>query len=93
MSLYKLRALANEGIRLRTACDLHVEHEAIDATTPPGWLLPALEDLREDVKAAISECGDRLVVTEVTFEDELKKGKDQDDAGLDDAGQAGAEGE
>ena len=93
LSLYKLRALANEGIRLRTACDLHVEHEAIDATTPPGWLLPALEDLREDVKAAISECGDRLVVTEVTFEDELKKGKDQDDAGLDDAGQAGAEGE
>lgn len=85
LSLYKLRALADDGLRLRTACDLHLGQEAIKARMPQGWLLPALGDLKEDVKTAISECKDRMVVTEVTFEDELKKGKAQDGAGTDDA--------
>ena len=88
LSLYKLRALADEGMRMRTACDLHVEREAIKATKPRGWLLPGLGDLREDVKTAISECKDRMVVTEVTFEDELKKGKAQGGAGADDTPEA-----
>ena len=75
LSLYKLRALTSEGMRLRTACDLHVEHGEIEATTPSGWNLPALDDLMESVTAAILDCKDRMSVTEVAFEDELKKGK------------------
>lgn len=84
LSLYKLRALADDGLRLRTACDLCVEPEAIEAKAPPGWLLPGLGDLGEDIKTAIAKCKDRMVVTEVTFEDELKKGKAQDGARADD---------
>ena len=87
LSLYKLRVLSDEGMRLRTACDLHVEQEAIEATIPRGWPLPALEDLKEDVKTAITGCKGRMVVKEVTFEDELKKGKAQDGAGLDGTGE------
>ena len=83
LSLYKLRALADEGLRLRTACDLQVEPETIEATTPRGWLLPELGDLKKDIKTAIAKCKDRMVVTEVTFEDELKKGKAQDGARAD----------
>ncbi len=93
LSLYKLRALADEGMRMRTACDLHVETEAINATKPRGWLLPELGDLKEDVKTAISECEGRMVVAEVPFEDELKKGKAQDGAGTDDTPETGSDGE
>ena len=88
LALYKLRALADQGMRLRTACDLHVEQESIEATMPGGWLLPGLNDLKEDITVAISECKDRMVVTEVTFEDELKKGKAQGGAGTDDTVEA-----
>lgn len=84
LSLYKLRALTDEGMRLRTACDLYVEEATIiEARLPRGWCLPTLADLKNDLKAAISECGKRMVVEEVTFEDELKKGKDSDDAASD----------
>ena len=80
LSLYKLRALTDEGMRLRTACDLQAEETTIEAKLPRGWRLPTLADLKKDLKNAISECGKRMVVEEVTFEDELKKGKAPDDA-------------
>ena len=93
LSLYKLRALTGEGMRLRTACDLHVEHEGIEAAMPSGWLLPRLEDLKEDVKTAISDCKDKMVVKDVTFEDELKKGKAQNGEESDDVDETGDDGE
>ncbi len=80
LSLYKLRALTGEGMRLRTACDLKVVDEDIQATMPEGWALPGLKDLASEVQSAIAECEDRMQVTCVTFEDELKKGKAQDEA-------------
>ena len=88
LSLYKLRTLTSEGMRLRTACDLKVENEDIRATVPQGWTLPTLEELEEDVKSAIVACKDQMVMTCVTFEDELKKGKAQDESGSDDADEA-----
>ena len=75
LSLYKLRALTIEGMRLRTACDLHVEYEEIVATMPLGWNLPSLDDLTEGVMNAIIDCKDRMLVQEVSFEDDIKKGK------------------
>ena len=76
LALYKLRAFTDEGMRLRTACDLHVTHEEVKAIMPPGWLLPRLDHLKEDVKSAISKCKYKMVVKKVKFEDEFKKGKD-----------------
>lgn len=84
LSLYKLRALTVEGMRLRTACDLQVVDQEIKATMPRGWILPTFDELEEDVTSVIEECKDQMTVTSVTFEGEIKKGKDQD--GSDDAG-------
>ena len=81
LSLYKLRALTCEGLRLRTACDLQVVEEEIRATRPQGWLLPGIDELRKAIKMAISGCSGQMKVTEVAFNDELKKGKTQEDSG------------
>ncbi len=86
LSLYKLRALTGEGMRLRTACDLRVRDEEIRAVMPQGWALPPFEELARDLKSAIAECRDRMTVTSMTFEDELRKGKSEDQTGPDDAG-------
>ena len=91
LSLYKLRALTSDGMRLRTACDLHVENEEIRATMPVGWALPKVGDLERDAKSAITKCKDQMVVTCVTFEDDLKKGKDTDDTGASEAGASDTE--
>lgn len=87
LALYKLRALIDGGIRLRTACDLQVKDHNISATVPLGWDLPQLEDLEEDVKSAIGKCKSQMTVTCVTFEGELKEGKVQAEAESDDADQ------
>ncbi len=80
LALYKLRALTDEGMRLRTACDLRVQSSDIRATMPEGWHLPALDDLITDLEAAINACKGKMKVTAVTFEDELRKGKKQEDS-------------
>ena len=80
LSLYKLRALVEGGMRLRTACDLEAVGSDIAATAPNGWLLPSLVDLEGDLKSAIARCKHRMTVTEATFEGELKKGKEQEES-------------
>ena len=82
LSLYKLRALTDDGMRLRTACDLKVTEDEIVAASPAGWLLPKLADIEANLKSAIVACKDRMIVSEITFEDEIKKGRT-------DAGEAG----
>lgn len=81
LALYKLRALVEGGIRLRTACDLcTVSKQNIKATQPEGWILPKLDDLKEDVKISISTCKNEMTVEEVEFNNKFKKGKAQNDA-------------
>ena len=80
LSLYKLRALIQGGMRLRTACDLCTSKEYIKATQPEGWILPEFDNLKEDVNAAIATCKDKMTVEKVAFNDELKKGKAQSGA-------------
>ena len=88
LSLYKLRALINGGMRLRTACDLcTISEEDIEATQPERWILPEFNDLKEDVKASIVTCKDKMTVEEVEFNDEIKKGKARDGAESGDSGQ------
>ncbi|MCY3791871.1 MAG: type I-U CRISPR-associated RAMP protein Csb1/Cas7u [Gemmatimonadetes bacterium] len=79
LALYKLRALTDEGMRLRTACDLCVESPDIKAAAPAAWPLPSLDNLKEDVKTAIAACEDKMTVNKVMFEGELKKGKTEDE--------------
>ncbi len=88
LALYKLRTLLNGNLRLRTACDLTVATEAISATQPAGFVLPAQTDLLADLKAAIAACADKMTVTEVSFNDELKKGKEEE---IDDTVNAGSD--
>ena len=75
LSLFKVRALVSKGMRLRTACDLIAEQDDIRATMPSEWSLPRLDDLKQNLASAIKECSARMEVTDVTFDDELRKGK------------------
>lgn len=87
LSLYKIRKLLDGDLRLRTACDLEpVDRDNIVATRPEGFKLPALADLESAVQAAIAECKELMVHTTVTFEDELKKAKDQKKADEEESG-------
>lgn len=78
LALYKLRALLDSGMRLRTFCDLKVATDDIYAMQPAGLKLPGLGELTGDLKQAIASCRKKMVVTEVTFNDELKKGKEEE---------------
>jgi CRISPR-associated protein Csb1 len=77
LALYRVRKLLDGDLRLRTACDLEpVDRDNITATRPAGFKLPSLSDLESAVKASIAECKGLMVQTTVTFEDDLKKAKD-----------------
>jgi len=83
LSLYKLRALVEGNLRLRTACDLRVANASITATAPTGFSLPSLADLTGALEPAIAGCRQRMMVPEVSFNDELKKGKEEAQASPD----------
>jgi CRISPR-associated protein Csb1 len=92
LALYRIRKLLDGDLRLRTACDLEPENrDNVFASRPKDFKLPSLSDLEAVVKTAIAGCKNSMVHTTVTFEDELKKGKDvsendgdtDDDAGVD----------
>lgn len=78
--LYKLRALLDGHLRLRTACDLRLATDTIIANVPDGYKLPSLNDLTADLKPAIETCRSKMTVTEVTFNDALKKAKEETQA-------------
>ncbi|MDQ3366563.1 MAG: type I-U CRISPR-associated RAMP protein Csb1/Cas7u [Myxococcota bacterium] len=93
LGLHRVRRLLDGDLRLRTACDLEpVERGAIVARRPDGFTLPPLADLEGAVKAAIAECRETMVHTMTTFEEDLRKGKDDDNGNADDeAGEADEE--
>jgi CRISPR-associated protein Csb1 len=78
LALYKLRALLDGGMRLRSACDLGTDADGIKAGSPAGFDLPGLQVLAGELKTAIAACKKVMDVTEVTFDDELKKGKEEE---------------
>lgn len=81
LALFKLRTLLDGDLRLRTACDFIGTTDSIVATQPKGFTLPSAEDLAESLTPAIAACKDLMVVTTVSFNDELKKAKDADKDG------------
>jgi CRISPR-associated protein Csb1 len=78
LALYKLRLLLDGSLRLRTACDLEPATDIISATRPINFALPDTTALAAALKPAIEACKTLMSVTEVSFNDELKKAKDKD---------------
>lgn len=77
LALYKIRALIDNDLRLRTACDLRVVNAEIAATKPVGFALPNFEAIEMELIKCIAACKEKMEITSVTFNDELKKGKDK----------------
>ena len=78
LAIHRVRKLLNGDLRLRTACDLEpLDPVNLVATRPSGFKLPPLNSLEIAVKAAIVECQPLMVQTLITFEDDLKKGKEK----------------
>jgi CRISPR-associated protein Csb1 len=67
LSLYKIRAFLENGLRLRTACDL--ECVAINVKRPQGYELPTIDTLQQAlpqlINAARGDAG--FEVTTVTY--------------------------
>ena len=80
LALYKLRALVDGDLRLRTACDFGLAGSQVKSSSPAGFDLPALSALIKEIGPAIDACRPRMTVTEIGFNDELKKGKQKDEA-------------
>jgi CRISPR-associated protein Csb1 len=76
LALYKLRALLDGGLRLRTACDLEAASASVEATRPEGYQLPTLATLVAELQSAIKACSDLMAVHEATYNDSLKKAKE-----------------
>lgn len=79
LALYKLRAMLDGGLRLRTACDLRVKKDDIAAVSPDSFALPKLDDLETDLKAAITACDGKMTVEEATYNDQLKKIQEEEE--------------
>ncbi|MCO5167498.1 MAG: type I-U CRISPR-associated RAMP protein Csb1/Cas7u [Planctomycetes bacterium] len=58
LALYKIQAFLEEGLRLRTACDLDVRELMV--TRPEGFQLPTLDELRAALPGWIEACADRF---------------------------------
>ncbi len=71
LGLYKIRALLDDDLRLRTACDFVVAAKSIVAERPKSFALPELADLQNELKSAITNCkskfGGEGGITEVTY--------------------------
>ena len=77
LALHRVRRLLDSDLRLRTACDFEpVDREAIIATRPARFQLPSLVDLEAALPQAIAACKQLMKQTTITFEGDLKKGKD-----------------
>lgn len=80
LALFKLRALVDANLRLRTACDLMVTESTIAATGLTSFELPNASSLLSELRLSIDACAGSMTVTEVKFDDELKKGKGEKEA-------------
>ncbi len=69
LSLFKVRAVLERGLRFRTACDLEPAGE-FSVRQPDGFLVPSLAELEEALPALIKAATDGFAdppATEVTF--------------------------
>lgn len=71
LALYKLRALLDGGLRLRTACDLAAAQEQVIALAPAAFALPALAEIEPDLKQAIGDCAEGMTITQTSYADKI----------------------
>lgn len=71
LGLYKIRALLDDDLRLRTACDFMVVFDSITADRPQSFKIPERTELENDLKDAISKCKSMFAgddgITKVTY--------------------------
>ena len=70
ISLFKIRRFLNEGLRLRTACDLELLGE-LTAKKPAGYTVPSLEEIEKALPGLIQAVTARFASpakTSVTFD-------------------------
>ena len=91
LSLFKVQALLNGGLRLRTACDLEVKDSGLVLKRPLGFTMPTLAELEDALPRLIEAVAteqnwpmDR--VTRVTWEASAKAKKDKATKGDDESG-------
>jgi CRISPR-associated protein Csb1 len=82
LSLFKIQALLNAGLRLRTACDLEVRESGLDLKRPLGFTLPKLAELEAALPGLIEAVATKLRwpadrVTRVTWETSAKAKKER----------------
>lgn len=76
IALWEIRSLLDEGLRLRTACDLVPVSDTV--TDRSGAVLPSFDELSESVGAGVHACADLLDgagVVEVVWSGGKKKAK------------------
>ena len=54
-ALWKIRAFLDNGMRLRTACDMKIKKQ-LTVTQPEGLIIPSTEKLSESLKKLIRKC-------------------------------------
>jgi len=55
LGLYKIHSFLDNGMRLRTACDLEKRGE-ISVKSPKGWVLPDVDSLKKAIQELIEKC-------------------------------------
>lgn len=83
LALLKIQRFLEEGLRLRTACDLEIVQ--IKATRPSSYTLPDIQTLLKESKGLIGKCtGANLfakpAITEVTYKGDIAKKKKKEKA-------------
>lgn len=76
LALYKLRALLDAGLRLRTACDLTIATEHVTAIKPLNFVLPKLAEIEPELIEAIAACTPPMEVTKTAYGDEIVPKRD-----------------
>ena len=74
LALFKIRGFLEEGLRLRTACDM--ECEAIEVQRPKEFILPDWSTLKEELPALIDAVRQQagFQTTQITYVSDGKKG-------------------
>lgn len=68
VALYKIRALLDGNLRLRTACEFEVAQPSVTAEPPVAFPLPSLADLEAALPGAIQQCASLMAgVTTVAY--------------------------
>lgn len=60
LALFKIQALLDSGLRLRTACDLEVKEAGIVVKRPSGFVLPTLAELKTALPGLIATVANEL---------------------------------